>query len=109
MIRYRKTITLLVIFLILALFLLLNLRNGFKDGKLSYKCEEGKTAYDLLLSNSYAVKSQDSSMGKFVTSINNKPQGGGKYWLYKINGEEATVGATNYKCVGKEDILWELR
>ena len=76
---------------------------------LSYQCQKGKTAFDLLLVKAQAVKFQDSSYGKMVTTVNNTPQGNGKYWLYSINDKEATVGASEYKCIGEENIKWELK
>lgn len=76
---------------------------------LNYPCEKGKSAFDLLLLKAQSVKFQDSSFGKMVTAINNTTQGNGKYWLYSINDKEATVGASEYKCTGEENIKWELK
>jgi hypothetical protein len=74
----------------------------------NYKCEVGKSAFDVL-NQKAKVEFSESSFGKLVTSIDGKSQGGGKYWLYSVDEKEATVGATAYICTGKEEIKWELR
>jgi hypothetical protein len=78
------------------------------DEKVSYECEAGKSAFDVL-DEKNEIKYSESSFGKLVTSINGKSQGDGKYWLYSIDEKEATVGANAYICIGKEEIKWELK
>lgn len=74
----------------------------------NYKCEVGKSAFDVL-NQKAKVEFSESSFGKLVTSIDGNSQGGGKYWLYSVDEKEATVGATAYICIGKEEIKWELK
>lgn len=74
-----------------------------------YKCEIGKTAFDLLLEKYPETKFEEGSFGKFVTSIGGKEQGNGKFWLYSINEKEATIAASSYNCIESEDIIWELK
>lgn len=74
----------------------------------SYSCEEGKSVFDLL-SSKENVEANDGSFGKFVSEINGVSQGNGKYWLYTVDGQEATVGASAYICKGGEAIIWELK
>lgn len=74
----------------------------------SYECEANKTAFDVL-DEKFEVEFSESSFGKLVTVIDGKSQGDGKYWLYSIDGKEATMGATAYICNGKEEIKWELK
>lgn len=79
-----------------------------QNQKVSYKCEAGKNAFELLEANNQ-VDAQDSSFGKFITSINGQTMGGGKYWLYSAEGKDATVSASSYICQNNEEILWELK
>lgn len=74
-----------------------------------YNCEKGKSAFDILLEKFPNTKTEDSSLGKFVTSINGMKQGNGKYWLYSIDNKEATIGATQYFCQDQETINWNLK
>lgn len=74
-----------------------------------YACQKGKTPFDVLLTKTQTIKFQDSSYGKMVTTIDNSSQGNGKYWLYSINGKEATTAANLYICEDSEEIKWELK
>ncbi len=49
------------------------------------------------------------SLGIFIDKINNMEGGGGKYWLYYVNGEEATIGVSEYILKGGDIIKWELK
>lgn len=80
---------------------------GKKD--ISYNCQSGKTAFEELQANNNQVKFQGSSFGRMITGINGINQGGGKYWLYSIDGKDATVSADAYICQGNEKIEWELK
>lgn len=75
----------------------------------NHQCVTGKTAFDALMEKSADVKFENSSLGKFITSINGSEQGNGKYWLYKINGKEASVSADKYICGEGEQVEWELK
>lgn len=74
-----------------------------------YKCEVGKTAFDLLIEKFPETKFEEGSFGKFVTSIEGKTQGNGKFWLYSIDEKEATIAASSYNCKDSENITWELK
>ena len=80
-----------------------------RSDTISYDCEKGKTAYDLLLkktNNQVVVK--DYPFGKLVEAIQDTKGGTeGKYWLYFIDGKSATVSADNYHCQNKEKVEWK--
>lgn len=48
------------------------------------------------------------SLGIFVEEINNIC-GGGKYWIYSVNGKEASVGVVKYILKEGDIISWELK
>lgn len=75
---------------------------------LSYNCQPGSSAYEILEKEN-KVEYQGSSFGRMITSINGLSQGSGKYWLYSIDGKDATVSADAYLCQGSEKIEWELK
>lgn len=75
---------------------------------ISYKCQKGETAFERL-EKEKDIKYEESSFGKFITSIDSIEQGGGKYWLYTVDGKEATVSADQYKCLNEEEVRWELK
>jgi hypothetical protein len=77
---------------------------------LTYNCEPGKTAFDLLEEISTTrPETKDFSFGKQILSINGIEQGNDKYWLYLVDEKEATVSADNYTCQADELIKWELK
>lgn len=76
--------------------------------QISYNCQPGKTAFEVLQDKNQ-VQFQGSSFGRMITAINGKNQGQGKYWLYFIDGREASVSADAYLCQGSEQIQWELK
>lgn len=77
--------------------------------EISYDCKADTTPLDSLTASNHQVTTEDSSYGKFVKSIDNVEQGGGKYWLYQINGTDATQSASVYVCQDGDKIIWQLR
>jgi hypothetical protein len=77
--------------------------------KISYSCDKESTVLKSLEKNTDKVGLKEYSFGKMVESINNVSPSNGKYWLYSINGKEATNSADNYLCTGGEQIEWELK
>lgn len=49
------------------------------------------------------------SLGIFIDEINGQKAGSGKYWIYSVNGEEATVGISNFILKDGDIINWELK
>lgn len=78
------------------------------ETKLSYRCQPNKTALELLEAVA-TVKVRKYSFGTQVLAINGVEQENDRFWLYKIDDDEATVAADLYTCSDKEEIKWELR
>lgn len=76
---------------------------------MEYDCEPGVSAYEVLEEKASNIEFEGSSFGRMVTGINGINQGNGKYWLYLVNGKDATVSADSYICAEEEKIKWELR
>ena len=76
--------------------------------RVSYRCQTGATALEMLLTN-YAAKLEETSLGTLVIDIDGVSQKDGKYWLYFVDDKEATIGAQAYICQDKEQIIWELK
>lgn len=76
---------------------------------MEYDCQSGKSAFEVLEEKASDVEFKGSSFGRMVTGINGIKQGSGKYWLYFINGKDATVSADSYICIEEEKIKWELK
>lgn len=86
-----------------------NIQTSVNSLSLEYDCEVGKTAFEVLEEKASNVEFEGSSFGRMVTGINGIKQGSGKYWLYFINGKDATISADSYICSEEEKIKWELR
>lgn len=69
------------------------------------KVEEGQNLLEIMKEN-YEVTAKDG----FISVIEGYEQDEkeGKYWLYTINGEQATVGAADYELEDKDVIVWNL-
>ena len=75
--------------------------------EVSYKGEEGKTALELLRQHATVV-TKDSSYGPYVDSIGGVKGGtDGKYWMFYVNGQQATVGANDYVTKAGDTIQWK--
>lgn len=76
--------------------------------------KEGATLYDAM-NNLQSVKENNftfsgkeySGLGYFVDEINGIKSGSGKYWLYYVNGKEASVGASVYVLKEGDIISWK--
>ncbi|OGY27653.1 MAG: hypothetical protein A2802_01875 [Candidatus Woykebacteria bacterium RIFCSPHIGHO2_01_FULL_43_29] len=70
---------------------------------------EGQTALDLL-SKTKSIEVKESSYGKLVESIEGvKNNTDGKYWLYYINDQPASVGAGEYQLKPNDKIEWKFQ
>ncbi len=79
-----------------------------KPGYIKYQGEEGKTALAILKTKA-DVKTEDSDFGEFVKSINGEDGGGTKYWIFYVNGQEASEGAGTYQTKSSDTIEWKLQ
>ncbi|HLB95888.1 MAG TPA: DUF4430 domain-containing protein [Patescibacteria group bacterium] len=71
----------------------------------AYDGEEGKTALEIL-KTTHKVAGQDTSIGVFVTGIDEVENADNKYWMFYVDGKLATAGADQYKTKNGEKIEW---
>lgn len=71
----------------------------------AYDGQDGKTALDLLKA-SHDIKTEDSSMGVFVTSIDSSANTDDTFWMFFVNNELASVGADKYQTKSSDKIEW---
>lgn len=69
---------------------------------------DGKSAMDLLKDNT-KVEYTDSATGVFITSINGIVNSNKEFWMYSVNGVDATVAADKYITKSGDQIKWEYR
>lgn len=71
----------------------------------TYQGEDGKTALTLL-TEKYSYQTQSFSYGELVLSINGLEADDSHYWAFKVNGQDATVGADAYTTKSTDTIEW---
>lgn len=71
----------------------------------SYEGQEGKTALELL-KETHKIQTQESSMGVFVSSIDDTENQSDTFWMLYVDGKLASVGADQYKTKTGEKIEW---
>ena len=76
--------------------------------------KEGDTVYDLMNNlqsnkeNNFTFESKEyPSMGIFIDGINGIKGEPNKYWIYSVNGEEASVSVSKYILKNGDNVLWE--
>ena len=72
---------------------------------ISYTGQDGKTALDIL-KDSHTIKTQDSSIGVFVISIDETSNTDTEYWMFYVNDQLAPVGADQYQTKNTDKIEW---
>lgn len=72
---------------------------------IAYNGQDGQNALDLLKKKA-TVKTQDSSMGAFVISINDIENTETQYWMFYVNGELAPIASDQYKTKNNDKIEW---
>lgn len=101
-----------IIFLIFGALLITTFGLLFKSKigqSVSYICLTNETALTSMEKGGHRAETKDYSFGKMIVAIDKTPQGNGKYWLYTIDGRDATISADNYRCLGGENITWVLK
>ena len=87
-----------------------------QDKKYEEELEEGSTVFDLMNKiqnenigdDSFNFKYKEyTGLGIFINEINGLKGGGDGYWIYSVNGKEATVGVSNYKINNGDIISWK--
>ncbi len=76
--------------------------------------KEEATVYDVMnilqnnKENNFSFVSKEySDLGIFIDEINGIKGVSGKYWVYSVNGKEASVSVSKYILKGGDNILWE--
>jgi hypothetical protein len=76
---------------------------------ISYKGVQGKNALALLQTHAQ-VSVKSSSYGPYVDAINGVRGGtSGKYWMFYVNGKQASVGAGSYITKVGDFIEWKFQ
>ena len=75
-----------------------------------------QTVYDIMnilaseKTKNFSFKAKEyPRLGYFVEEINSVKGGQGKYWIYTVNDEEASVGISQYILHSGDIINWELK
>lgn len=66
--------------------------------------EEGAILMDVLVDN-YEIESTNDG---FITSIEGIEQNDNKYWMYEVNDEQASVGASEFELKPGDDVVFDL-
>ena len=75
---------------------------------LSIKAQTGETVLDIL-QKSTQLETKQTSFGEMVEAIDGIKNGtDGKYWIYYVNNQPATVGAGDFKAEADQKISWRL-
>ncbi|MCX6812821.1 MAG: DUF4430 domain-containing protein [Candidatus Berkelbacteria bacterium] len=73
-----------------------------------YDGEDGKTVFQIL-KDKYQVDSTDSSAGVLVNAIGSVKNTSTLFWLYSVNGVDATVSADHYFTKNDDKVKWEYK
>lgn len=79
------------------------------DALTELQVTEGETALDVLL-RTHQVETKQYSFGVLVEGIDGVKSGdGGRYWIYYVNGESASVGAGDYQVLPGDELEWRFQ
>lgn len=71
----------------------------------TYQGADDKTALELL-KTTHSVGVEQSSFGEFVTTIDNLKSTDKIFWIFYVDGKQASEGAGTYKTKNGETIEW---
>lgn len=77
------------------------------SSQITYDCVKDKTALELL-EKKFTTETKEDSIGTMVVGINEIKPKDRQFWAFLIDGKEASVGASAYKCLENEKIEWKL-
>ena len=87
---------------------------GVLDKNYELKINEGSNVFDLMQQLQNEKKDEFSfkykeylDMGVFIYEINGIEGKSGEYWIYYVNGKEASVGVSTYILKEGDSILWK--
>jgi len=91
---------------------LLNIKDGDQERYYKVPFVKGDTAWKILQETSqkygFGLEYQEYDFGVMITQIGNQTPPEGKYWMYYVNREMASVGADAYEVKAGDEILWIL-
>lgn len=79
--------------------------NPVVEKVISYEGQDDKTALEIL-KNTHQIESQDSSIGVFVTGIDEIKNQENKFWMFYVDGKLASTSADKYQTKAGEKIEW---
>lgn len=89
------------------------INTGEKNYTYQERIRKNATVLELLQKASawekFSLVYQDSAYGVFIESIQGVKNDGPKnlYWMFKVNGKMASVGASSYKLKDKDTVEWD--
>jgi hypothetical protein len=85
-----------------------------QDKTYKVSINEGATVYDVMnilqnkKENNFSFVSKEySGLGIFIDEINGVKGVSGKYWIYSVNGEKASISVSKYILKNGDNVLWE--
>jgi len=95
--------------------IVLNINDGNESHEYKIRADSGITVFDLLKNASqkegFSLQYKESGPGVFIDEIfgvkNDNEKN--KFWTYKVNDVDASIGASDYKIDEDSKILWEYK
>ena len=74
----------------------------------SFSCVKGLTGFDVLVQNA-RVEAENNEGDRRIVGINSQSEGGGRFWIFAVDGVESSMSAQMYNCRDTEILSWTLR
>ncbi|NVN96774.1 DUF4430 domain-containing protein [Candidatus Nomurabacteria bacterium] len=84
-----------------------------EDKKYEGEFKDGATVFEVMQklkeeNNEFDFKyTEHTGLGIFIDEMNGKKGGRDGYWIYYVNGKEASIGISNYKIKNGDIISWK--